>query len=116
MRTMDPDRWLSPEASLQREFQEVLKACNDSETISFLSVAFIASAEFDVKRRHEVAVEYMKTRVSISASWNTEFRKALKEYHSADGQCKHQYSDAARVRLEKARRKLREQEDAFKTQ
>ena len=113
---MDPDRWLSPEPSLQQEFQDVLKACNDKETISFLSVAFIAGAEINVKTRHEAAIVYMETRVSILSTWSTDFQEALKEVKSAEGQCKYHHSDAARVRLETARQKLREQEDAFEIQ
>ena len=116
MRTMDPDRWFSSESSLQRDFQDVLKACKDKETISFLSVAFIASREFGLKTRHEAVIKYMKTRVSISSAWTTDFQEALNQFNSAKCKCDNSDSDAARVKLETARQKLREQEDAFETQ
>ena len=65
---MDPDRWFSTKPRLQKEFQDVLKACKDKETISFLSDASIAGAKISVKARHKAAIEYMKTRVPISSA------------------------------------------------
>lgn len=113
---MDPDRWFSTEPSFQRDLQAVLKACKDKETISFLSVAFIASGKINIKTRHEAAIKYMETRVSISSAWTTDFQAALKEVSSAKGKCDDRDSDTAKVELETARQKLREQEEAFEIQ
>ena len=131
---MDPDRWFSPKPNLQSDFQDVLKACKDKKTISFLSVAFIAGKKIDVKTRHEAAIKYMKTRVLISPAWSTNFQETLNEFKRAKGEYDNRSADAARVklgterqklreqkdaardRLEEARQKLREQEDAFKTE
>ena len=115
MRTIDPDRWFSTKPNLQRDFQEVLKACKDKETISFLSVAFIASRKFGLKTKHEAAIKYMKTRVSISSTWSTDFQEALNQVNSPKNEYDNRNSDAARSRLEISKQKLREQEDAFET-
>ena len=93
-----------------------MKACKDKDTISFLSVAFIAGKKIDVKTRHEAAIKYMEKRVPIRSAWITGFQAALKEIKIAEGQYDKYKSDAARVRLETARQKLREQEDTFETQ
>ena len=85
MRAMDPDRWFATNTSLQRNFQDVLKACKDKETMSFLSVAFIASKKIDLKTRHEAAIKYTMTRVSISSAWTTDSQAALKEVNSVKG-------------------------------
>ena len=116
MRTIDPDRWFSTKPRLQKEFQDVLKACKDKETISFLSVASIAGAKIGKKARHEAAIEYIKTRVLISSAWTTNFQEPLNQFNSAKGECDKRASDAARVKLETARQKLRAQEDVCETQ
>ena len=81
-----------------------------------MSIAFIAGREFGLKTRHEAVIKYMKTRVSISSAWTTDFQEALNQFNSAKCKCDNSDSDAARVKLETARQKLREQEDAFETQ
>jgi hypothetical protein len=124
MRTMDLDRWFSSKPEIQKGVQDVLRSCNAKGTISFLSVAFIAGAEMRVKDKHEAAMEYMETRVSIKSAWKSNFRKNSNEVNSAEGKYDYFKSQAERnaamkeadTKLQTARQNLRQQENEFETQ
>lgn len=68
LNTMDPDRWFSSKPDLQKSFQEELQACNDTDTISLLSVLLVAAREMVLTKRDEAAIEYIEKRVSISST------------------------------------------------
>lgn len=77
---------------------------------------FVAGMEMSATKKHDVAIDYMEKRISISPTWKSTFQKVSKEVTSAERQYQNQRTEVAKERLEKAEQALREEIDVFNEQ
>ncbi|KAL9112077.1 MAG: hypothetical protein Q9187_007836, partial [Circinaria calcarea] len=114
LRTMDPDLWFSTKGNLKQGSQAELKACNDDNTIEFLSVLLIAPLKLSVSMKHAKAIIYMEERVSFSPDWRKTFLEAVEALSRAEARYQKQPNlEEARDGLEKAQQALRQMENEF---